>query len=226
MIHVRPLKRSQSLKDMAYGQVKGLLRAGKMGGDTIFSANQLADNLGVSRTPVREALLQLSAEGFLTALGSKGFRVRQFTHKEIADTFEAREAIESWVVQQLAGRKDFDSAPLAQALVQMEQAAQTEDVNGFMRADEAFHLYLARSHDNGLLTAVMENIRDRISLLGHQALAVQGRMKQVLDEHRRILAALRQHDRRKAAESMSEHLAATQRNLMLILASEVLEDAP
>lgn len=214
MINIRPLKRAQSLKDMAYGQVKALLRSGKMNAETIFSANQLADSLGVSRTPVREALLQLSSEGFLTALGSKGFQVRGFTTKEIEDTFEAREAIEAWVVQRLAMRTHFDTAPLSNAAARMEQAAAANDADAFMEADAAFHLHLVRSLDNQVLIAQMENIRDRISLLGRQALSVQGRMKDVLEEHRRIVDALRAHDAAACARHMANHLEATRRHLL------------
>lgn len=214
MINIRPLKRAQSLKDMAYGQVKALLRTGKMEAATIFSANQLADSLGVSRTPVREALLQLSSEGFLTALGSKGFQVRIFTEKEIADTFEAREAIEAWVVQRLAARDDFETAPLDEAAARMERAAEANDADAFMEADAAFHLCLVHALDNHLLTAQMENIRDRISLLGRRALAVQGRMKEVLEEHRRIVEAIRARDASAGARQMSEHLEATRKRLL------------
>jgi len=209
MVRIKPLKRAQTLKDMAYDQVKGLLRSGKMGSDAIYSANQLADRLGVSRTPVREALLQLSAEGLLTALGSKGFRVRGLTAKEIDDTFEARHAIETWVVSRLASASGFDSTPLMEAMDRMAQAAAAGEVQAFMDADEAFHLHLVVAHRNGVLAAVMENIRDRISVLGLQALTAPGRMKEVLDEHRRIAAALKARDAAKAAAAMAEHLETT-----------------
>lgn len=199
---------------MAYSQVKALLRSGKMDAETIISANQLADSLGVSRTPVREALLQLSSEGFLTALGSKGFQVRRFTRKEIEDTLEAREAIERWVVEHLAQRNDLDTAPLAEAMVRMERAAGSNDPNAFIEADAAFHLYLVRTLGNGLLASLMENIRDRIALLGRQALSVQGRMNEVLEEHRRIVEALRQRNGDAAALGMHAHLEATRRNLL------------
>ena len=220
MIRIRPLKRAQTLKDMAYEQVKGLLRTGKMSCDAIYSANHLADRLGVSRTPVREALLQLSAEGFLTTLGSKGFRVRRYTREEVEDTFEARQAIERWVVEQLAARKDFDPTELGQAFDLMAEAAATGDSHGFMEADERFHLALVRAQGNALLAAVMENIRDRISVLGHQALAVQGRMAEVLEEHRRIAGALKRGGPAQASAAMAEHLDATRRNLLRDFAEE------
>jgi DNA-binding GntR family transcriptional regulator len=199
---------------MAYGQVKALLRSGKVDAETIISANQLADSLGVSRTPVREALLQLSSEGFLTALGSKGFQIRRFTRKEIEDTFEAREAIERWVVERLALRNDLNTEPLAEAMTRMECAAAADDPNAFIEADAAFHVYLVRALGNGLLASVMENIRDRISLLGRQALSVQGRMNEVLEEHRRIVEALRKGQAAAATQGMREHLEATRRYLL------------
>ncbi|HTL53439.1 MAG TPA: GntR family transcriptional regulator [Planctomycetota bacterium] len=225
MIRVRPLKRAQTLKDMAYDQVKLLLRAGKMSGDSIYSANQLADSLGVSRTPVREALLQLSAEGLLKPIGSKGFRMRRYSRREINDTFEARKAIECWVVEQLAGNRGCDLKKLAAAFDAMADAAAKANVNAFMLADERFHLELVHAQGNSVLAGVMENVRDRISVLGYQVLSIEGRMAEVLGEHRRILEALQHNDPARARQSMANHLDTTQQQLTKNLSFAESDDA-
>lgn len=77
--------------------------SGRIESASIITATQFADILGVSRTPVREALLQLAGEGFLDAINGRGFRMKEFSGKEIRDFFETRTIIECHVVSQLVG---------------------------------------------------------------------------------------------------------------------------
>lgn len=217
MLRIRPLKRTQTLKDMAYDQVKSLLRAGSFSGDVVLSANHLADSLHVSRTPVREALLQLCAEGLLAPVGSRGFRMRSYTPDEIRDTFEARLALECFAAEQLArqapGDRTTHLATLTVELNRMLRAAGDNNPDEFLHADEAFHLALFQATGNDLLLSMMENLRDRIAVLGHRALAVRGRMQAVVAEHRKILAAIQKADAARAREAMAEHLEQTLREL-------------
>src|SRR5688572_21556 len=83
MLEARPLARPESLKDLAYREIKNHLTAGKLSPDEIYSAAQFADILQVSRTPVREALLQLATEGYLVFIEGRGFKVRPYSEKEI-----------------------------------------------------------------------------------------------------------------------------------------------
>src|SRR5687767_2401156 len=103
MLDVPPIDRPQSLKDLAYKQIRSLLLRGQMDPDSVYSANQFAETLGVSRTPVREALLQLVAEGFLAVVEQRGFRLRRFTEKEIRELFETRRLIETYAAEKLTG---------------------------------------------------------------------------------------------------------------------------
>src|SRR5262249_55457354 len=81
----QPIERSASLKDAAYTQIKNLLLGGQLAPDRLYSAQYFAEMLGVSRTPIREALLQLTGEGFLVCHDVRGFQIKEFTDKEIRD---------------------------------------------------------------------------------------------------------------------------------------------
>jgi DNA-binding GntR family transcriptional regulator len=210
-----PLTRPASLKDAAYRQIKDLLLAGKLARDHLYSAQYFAEMLGVSRTPVREALLQLANEGLLTCLDVRGFKIREFTAKEIQDVTETRALIETHVIGQVAAEMPAsDVRQLEQCLKSMTARARKRDGQGFMEADKEFHMVLARRCDNRHLLALMEHIRNHISIFGLQALRHPTRYDEVLREHAAILDALRRQDRSKAIQAMSHHLATT-RNYLL-----------
>lgn len=207
------IPRPETLKDLVYRRIRELLLAGRLPAHEIHSANQLADKLGVSRTPVREALLQLSAEGFLEPLKGRGYRMRQFGAREIGELFEARQLIEGHVVQKVAQRAGGDAsrlAPLEQAMAAMKKAEAKVDEGAFLEADEAFHRALLAQQENRQLASLLENLRACVVLLGHAALTREGRMREVRAEHERILDALRKGDAAAAARAMQAHLAATE----------------
>src|SRR5688572_28620115 len=114
MIGAHPLDRPRSLHALAYDQIKALLLSGRLSRDRLYSANDFAETLRISRTPVREALLQLAAENYLVFVEGRGVRVRQFTTKEIRDFFETRQLVEPYVLGQIAHA--LDPHPLEQNL--------------------------------------------------------------------------------------------------------------
>jgi DNA-binding GntR family transcriptional regulator len=95
------LEQPGTLQNLAYERIKTLLINGQLEFDEVYSANHFAEILGVSRTPIREALLQLTSEGFFVSLRGRGFKVKEFSEKEIQDFFEARKMIEAYVIEQL-----------------------------------------------------------------------------------------------------------------------------
>ncbi|MCZ7646829.1 MAG: GntR family transcriptional regulator [Planctomycetota bacterium] len=211
------ITRPETLKDLVYRKVKELLVTGRLPHDEIHSANQLADELGVSRTPVREALLQLSAEGFLLPLKGRGFQVRRFTRQEVKDLFEARRVIECHVAECLAARADLSLEPLNAALKGMSDAAGSVDLDAFMESDDAFHHALFKMHGNRLLHATLDNLRTCILLIGYTVLGREGRSQEVLAEHRAVAQALKKRDPQAAREAMRRHLEATEAQLLKVL---------
>ena len=209
------IKRPETLLSLAYHRIKGLLVSGQLHFDEIYSANQFAEMLGVSRTPVREALLQLAAEGLLIPVQGRGFKIKGFSEKEIRDFFEARLMIETYVVSRLVkGLGGVDAKGLQASLRQMAQSAEKGDLCGFLEADKAFHMNLIHRYTNRLLETIMENIRNLISILGQRALSSSGRIEEVLKEHQAIVAAVKEQDAGKAAKAMSRHLNRTERTII------------
>jgi len=215
MDNLSKLEQPGTLQNLAYERIKTLLINGQLEFDEVYSANHFAEILGVSRTPIREALLQLTSEGFFVSLRGRGFKIKEFSEKEIQDFFEARKMIEAYVIEQLVDEVSAeDLKPLDDSLAQMINGHKKTETYGFLEADKSFHMNLIRRYENSLLESIMGNIRDFISILGPKALASPGRVQEVIREHQHILEALHQNDRVKAIQAIQYHLDATEKSLL------------
>jgi len=209
------LEQPGTLQNLAYERIKTLLINGQLEFGEVYSANHFAEILGVSRTPIREALLQLTSEGFFVSLRGRGFKIKEFSEKEIQDFFEARKMIEAYVIEQLVDEVSAeDLKPLDDSLAQMINGHKKIETYRFLEADKSFHMNLIRRYENSLLESIMGNIRDFISILGQKALASPGRVQEVIREHQHILEALHQKDRMKAVQAIQNHLDATEKSLL------------
>ena len=212
---IEPIIRPQTFKDLAYSEIRSLLTTGSIKAAEIITANQFARMLKVSRTPVREALLQLASEGFIVAVDGRGFMVRQFSEKEIRDFFEVRRMVEVHVIEQLVGRlgaPDFNE--MDEMLLMMEQRAEKKDSGGFLEADKDFHMDLVHRYNNSLLITITEQIRTLIAILGLKALATSGRIQRVLEEHAQIVEGFRKKNVQSAVKAMVNHLNTTEKEIL------------
>ena len=216
MLDVPRLRRTHGLKDQAYDQLRSLILRGQLAPDTVYSATHFAQLLGVSRTPVREALLQLVTEGFLTVFKQEGYTLRRFTEKEIRELFETRRLIETYVAEQLTGKlAEPDLRQLRATLKGMAALAAQGDTPGFLETDRAFHMTLIARLDNRLLASIMENIRGQVSLFALQAVSShKGRTAEILREHGDIIDALAGKDPRKAVRAVIDHLETTEQRVL------------
>lgn len=222
MLKVTPISRPETLQELAYKSLKNHLTSGKLEPDTIYSANQFADLLGVSRTPVREALLQLAAEGHLVLVEGRGFKVREYSEKEIRDFFEVRRLLETYVAERVAGKLSAPEEGALQAtLKRMAERARKGDPAGFLDADREFHLALLKPLANPLLESLMNGIRDRMSVFALKAMMHEGRGDEILREHRKILESLA--DPKRAVRAVEEHLRKTEE---VVLRQRTLASAP
>lgn len=215
MIDAQPIPRPGSLKDLAYVEIKKQLLAGNLRRDSVYSANRFAELLGVSRTPAREALLQLVAEGHLVSVDNQGFRIKEYSEKEIRDFFEARRLVETHVAEHVAGT--LDAAALEEFdrnLGRMTDLAHLGDQHAFLEVDKEFHSALVRRHDNAFLETIMDRIRSHFAVFGLAALSHAGRVDEILTEHRAVLRALHAGDKAQAAAAMRDHLLITEKYVL------------
>jgi DNA-binding GntR family transcriptional regulator len=215
LIPVARIERPESLKDLAYRRIRDRLVAGELRADSVYSAIEFAQGLGVSRTPVREALLQLASEGFLEVIDGRGFRVRDYSEKEIRDIFETRRLIEIYMVERAAeGLSAEELAHLDRNQKTLAERARKSDPVSFLETDREFHMSLVRRNGNDLLVSLMDRIRNHMAIFGLRALSREGRIDQVVAEHGRVLKAHRRHEPAEAVRAMRDHLLATEKHVL------------
>lgn len=177
----------------------------------------LADDYGISRTPLREALKVLASEGLVTLKPRRGCYVTEISERDLDEIFNVMALLEGQCAL-LSARKatDADLARLREIHDTLEQAAAADDIDNFFDANQAFHLLLQQLADNRWLQQVIEDLRKVIKLSRHYSLFSEGRLEQSLAEHRDLLAALTARDAERAEQIMREHLLSGRRALVRI----------
>ncbi len=164
--------------------------------------------MGTSRTPVREALIELANEGLVVIEPQRGFRLRVIDSDEREEIFKLRELLEVFVVKQLAETiSENDIAQLRRII--NEQSNYVTDPNRFLQIDEEFHILMPRLAGLKRTHKIMSSLRGAMWLLGTAALVSPERASNVLKEHQSILDAIEAHDVEAAASAMKVHLRIT-----------------
>ncbi|MBP2477270.1 DNA-binding GntR family transcriptional regulator [Crossiella equi] len=177
-----------------------------------INEQDLADRIGVSRTPIREALLMLAAEDLIRLVPKKGAYVPAVTPRELAELFELREVLESHAAGALIARGGIEALePMWNAYSrQAELVERAGQLREFIEQDHLFHSALVAAAGNQLYSRVYEGLRARQIVAGITAVYQgQARQREVLREHREILAALESGNLDTVHAAIRAHLAAT-----------------
>ncbi len=168
---------------------------------------QLAEELGVSRTPIREALRKLEMEGFIVMVPRKGAYVADLSFKDIADVFEIRSALESLAAGLAAERiTDEELEEMERLLVEKAEAIAANNIDKLIDVDTKFHEAIYKASRNERLSNIINNLREQIQRFRATTLAYPGRMKTSLDEHRGIVEALQARDIQLSSQLAGEHI--------------------
>jgi DNA-binding GntR family transcriptional regulator len=201
--------RERAAEAIRNGIVTGEIRAGEL-----YSVPTLAARLGVSATPVREAMLDLANEGLVEAVRNRGFRVVELTDADLDEILEVRIMLEVPAVGRLARELPPDASPQLRAIVdETEDRAKAADVQGFLTADRAFHLALVDLVGNRRLVDLVARLRDQTRLYGLPDLLASGILETAAADHRAILDAVVAGDAAAAENRMRNHLEQTTRGV-------------
>lgn len=165
---------------------------------------KIAEELGISRTPLREALKVLAAEGLVTMKVRRGAYVTEVSEKDLADVYHLLALLESDAAGVVASRATDAELQGLQALHDELEAA-TDDRDRFFAINEQFHMRLLEIADNRWRDQMVADLRKVMKLNRHHSLFKTGRIDESLTEHRAIVAALVQRDALLAAQRMREH---------------------
>jgi len=193
--------------------ISGILKPGER-----MMEIQLADELGVSRTPVREAIRKLELEGFVVMIPRKGAYVSDISFKDINDIFEIRSALEMLAAGLACERiTPEELETLERLLVQKWECLEQNDVDTMVETDTLFHEALYRASRNDRLWQIVSNLREQIQRFRTTSLASPGRMREAWEEHKDLVEAISDRNINLAQELAAKHIDNAENSLLEIL---------
>lgn len=176
---------------------------------------QLAEEMGVSRTPVREAIRKLELEGFVIMVPRKGAYVAGISSKDVSEVFEIRAALEGLAASLAAERiTDVEKEELERVLVVKAASVQANDFASLIEKDTEFHEMIYRASRNERLMQIISNLREQINRFRMVSLAFPGRGKEALEEHKKIAEAIAERDYVLAQALAQEHISNAENALL------------
>jgi DNA-binding GntR family transcriptional regulator len=208
---MRKLKIPTNLTSLAYKSIKDYILEGRLDEDSRLTEEFLAGQLGISKSPIREALNRLEAEGLIRIEARRGAYLRSFTKKEVDDLYDVREALEVYAVR---------TGVFSPAVVK-ELRASVKRLRGYLKAndrakyideDVSFHASIARATGNMRLCEMMENLQNRIWIFRRNTYDLSS--SGAPDAHDALVSALEKEDRAEAQETIREHISTVRKKLI------------
>ncbi|RFU48372.1 GntR family transcriptional regulator [Paraburkholderia sp. DHOC27] len=195
-----------NLRERVVERVRAEIVSGRTAPGAVYSVPGLATEMGVSTTPVREALLELTRRGLLVAMRNRGFRVEPLSVDALDDLFTMRELLERFALETLARQGLKDRAPLDARADDVAQAVEAGDVPAYLAADRAFHEALVAQAGNPLLTKMVMQLRDDMRLYGIESAEGLERQKDSVQEHYQLVDYACKQDVDAIGELISRHI--------------------
>lgn len=191
----------------AYDFVKwAILNAVYPAGDVV-TVSALAAEVGLSRTPVREALLRLETEGLVRLVAGRGAVVSSFSAQEVEDVLEARVLVENYTAGRSFANRDRFLAELLHVHEEMKQRRRARDTAGFTEADRRFHELIVDGAGNTVLSEMYRSLRERQTLFTSAVMRGRAdRMAEAIREHAGIIERLHGDDEAGFTDAVNAHL--------------------
>lgn len=205
-----------SLAELAFQSLRQTLRDGGISPDRLYTEVEFAELLGISRTPVREALKALVNDGVMTSVPKRGYHLRRFSESEIDEMFALREKIESLVMTTLA------NDPNKQKLARLKEVLdrQSADISGetIFALDEQFHLIAAEAAGLHRTRKMLEGLRSATAAIAAGVTIGEFATRQRIGEHQAIFEAIQASNSDLAVRLMTEHIHASRQSYMQSIA--------
>jgi DNA-binding GntR family transcriptional regulator len=198
-------QRPHSVREAAYAHLRGAILAGSLPPGARISEPGLAQELGISRTPVREALQRLSQEGLVELLPNKGARVRVLSASEVREVYDLRALLEGEAAALAARNATEVELDQLERLLQALDALPKDDYNRQMQVDFDFHTALVEAAHNKTLARIYADLRSSLTLIRsfQRTLSQHPKTRQ---QHQAILSALKARNPPQAAEAARAHV--------------------
>lgn len=190
--------------------IQGVLKPGER-----LMEIQVSEELGVSRTPVREAIRKLELEGFVVMIPRRGTYVSDLSIKDINEVFEVRTALDVLAAGMAAERITEDELEkMERLLVELGEYIEEDNMEKIVEADSQFHDLLYSASRNSRLVGIINNLREQLTRFRSLSMSYPGRLKEMLGEHTRLVESLGLRNVALAKRLAGEHMANAEQTLL------------
>ncbi|HKM03939.1 MAG TPA: GntR family transcriptional regulator [Lachnospiraceae bacterium] len=195
------------LRDVVFKTLRqAILRGELVPGERLMEIH-LANRLGVSRTPIREAIRKLELEGLVTMIPRKGAEVAKITEKSLRDVLEVRRALDAFTVELACDRiTEVEKEDLKRACEEFEKATKTKNFELIAKADVKIHDIIVRAAGNERLIHLIKNLAEQVYRYRFEYIKDESQHQNLVEEHRVILDSILKNDKITASEAVKTHV--------------------
>src|SRR5258707_14220255 len=208
-VAVSPLVDTSTFADRAYAALKDVivtLDIYDKPGDVRLDERQIANDLGISRTPVREAMAQLEREGFVRSVPRRGIYIVRKTRIEVIEMITAWAALESMAARVITERaSDAEIVSLRRMFATFEDGALRAHLDEYSEANIEFHQAIIRMSGNSVLISLAENLFTHMRMIRRKTIVEKDRIEKSIRDHMNIIEALEARDTARAEELVRNH---------------------
>lgn len=195
------------LRDVVFNTLRQAILRGELKPGERLMEIQLANKLGVSRTPIREAIRKLELEGLVLMIPRKGAEVADISEKSLRDVLEVRKALEELAVQLACDKITKEEIEdLKKAAEDFKKISKSRDITEIAEADVRFHDIIFMATDNQKLVQLLNNLREQMYRFRVEYLKKEEVHPQLIAEHEKIIEHIMERDKVKASAIVSEHI--------------------
>ena len=215
----------QPLREVVCETLRDAVRRGILQPGERLMEIQLAEDLGVSRTQVREAIRKLEMEGYVIMMPRRGTYVADLSIRDINEVFEIRTSLEYLASGLGAERINEDELEkLQRLLVEIGAYIKSGDMESIVRTDTEFHDLLYQASRNTRLVGIISNLREQLTRFRTTSMSFPGRLKATLEEHRKIVEAIAQGDEKAARKEAEHHMEKSEQTLLASMKAKEKKD--
>lgn len=193
-------------KEQAYNYLLDLILKNGLEEGKVYSERYFAEVMGISRTPVREAILHLAQEGYITIQSNRGIQIKELSNEEIKDILQMREAIEGFCAEYAAERKDENRELISVLKKYIAEEENNISHEEFIKNDIEFHTKIVDFCRNKIMKEAFINLRNQINRIGLKSFDNEERICETLKEHKAIVNAVEKGDADLAKAAVKKHL--------------------
>lgn len=196
----------ETKSDISYKKIRKMIISGEIDKNTYISLKTMAENLGFSKSPIREAFHRLQNDGLVEVFPARGIFIKNLSFDEAINIYDVRIALESYILKKVFPLiKKNDIKKLKNNLKHQKNSLEENNAPKFMQYDNEFHSYFFKLYPNVIFLEIFNSLRIRILRAGIQAL-MSGAMLNSYKDHLSIVEPLEKGDINKAIENLEKHL--------------------